>query len=107
MVTGVQPIEEGVLMSNVIAVLDPTARAETIGLPGMSGSGFTGQRVGLLSNKWPSWDTLTEVLAANLEERYGISSSQVWEIPISTGAEETLLDEVAASSDLVIVGLAN
>lgn len=90
-----------------LRILDPTARAEGVDVPAPTGEGFHQQRVALLTNKWPSWDAITDLFASDLKERFEAEAATRWEVPIASGAPDEVLDEVAAGSDLALVGLAN
>ena len=88
-------------------ILDPTTTVERVPMATGAGTGFAMQRVALLTNNWTSWDTVTDMLAAELGDRFRVKSSTRWAIPISTGASEEVLDEIAAANDVALVGLAN
>lgn len=88
-------------------MLDPTAQGEPAQLPALGGDGFRGRRVALLTNQWSSWDTVIEMFASDLPNRFQAASSRRWECEISRPAAEEALDGIAATSDVALVGLAN
>ncbi len=88
-------------------ILDPTTSVERVTVAATSVTGLAGQRVALLTNQWKSWDAVTEMLASGVRERHGARSARSWDIPISTAAPESVLEEIAATSDVALVGLAN
>jgi hypothetical protein len=94
---------EGIAMR----VLDPTARADDIEVKRLVRDNMSSSRVAVLTNKWPSWDVLSSMLARDLDVRYGVESTELFEIPISSGADDDLLDTIGANNELAIVGLAN
>jgi hypothetical protein len=88
-------------------MLDPTARAEVVDMPALSGAGFRDQRVALVSNQWPSWDSVLDLMAVDLDDRFDAAASRRWKIELSCPAPDDVVDEVVEWGDVVLVGLAN
>ena len=92
-----------------LVVLDPTAPPREIWeamaprLPDLRG-----RAVGFLWNRKPNGDILFGRLEELLREKYEISSATYRSKPTaSVGATEKVLEELAASTEAVIVGLAD
>lgn len=68
---------------------------------------FEGKRLAVLNNGWRSMDLMSRMFASYFPQRYGVSEVREWRIPTSNETPVSLLEEVAASADLAIVGLAN
>lgn len=66
-----------------------------------------GLRVAVLNNGWRSMDLMSRTFASYFPERHRVASVREWRIPTSNETPVALLEEVAASSDVAIVGLAN
>jgi hypothetical protein len=66
-----------------------------------------GMRVAVLNNGWRSMDLMSRTFAKYFPERYGVAAVREWRIPTSNETPAALLEEVVATSDVAIVGLAN
>lgn len=66
-----------------------------------------GLRVAVLNNGWRSMEIMSRTFAAYFPERHRVASVREWRIPTSNETPVALLEEIAASSDAAIVGLAN
>ena len=66
-----------------------------------------GMRLAVLNNGWRSMDLMSRMFVTYFPERYGVASVREWRIPTSNETPVALLEEVAATSDFAIVGLAN
>jgi hypothetical protein len=101
----------------MITILDPTAPPPTPPRDDLGGDGQTsrprsvstlsGARVAVLTNRWKSMDAIAEQFARRLPAEHGAASVRVHAIPLNGGAPGTLLDEIAASAEVAVVGLAN
>jgi hypothetical protein len=63
--------------------------------------------VAVLNNGWRSMDLMSRTFAKYFPERYGVAAVREWRIPTSNETPAALLEEVVATSDVAIVGLAN
>ena len=92
-----------------LIVLDPTAAPREMGqamAPVLDGLG--GQSVGFLWNSKPNGDLLFERLEKLLREKYEIANVVYKRKPTaSLPAKEDVIDELVASVQAVIVGLAD
>jgi hypothetical protein len=66
-----------------------------------------GMRVAVLNNGWRSMDLMARTFARYFPERYGVAAVREWRIPTSNETPPAVLEEVVATSDVAIVGLAN
>lgn len=66
-----------------------------------------GMRVAVLNNGWRSMDLMSRTFSQYFPERYGVAAVREWRIPTSNETPAALLEEVVATSDVAIVGLAN
>ena len=97
------------MANNTIVVLDPTApprdlrRDLAARLPGLGG-----RTVGFLWNSKPNGDILFNRLEQLLREKYEIRDVVYRRKPTaSVGATEKVLEDLTASVDAVVVGLAD
>ncbi len=91
-----------------IRVFDPSVAATTErGSRKTISHSLEGLRVAVLNNGWRSMDLMARTFATYLPERHGVASVREWRIPTSNETPTPLLEEVAATSDAAIVGLAN
>jgi hypothetical protein len=65
-----------------------------------------GRRVGILDNSKPNADVLLSRLAELLVERAGAGPVRVWRKP-GASRPATIIEEVAAASDVVLTGTAD
>ena len=91
-----------------ILILDPTGRARegSVRIPGPL-SRLEGKVVGIFTNRWKSMDLMAKHFERLLRARYRVAEVVTRAIPISEPAPAALLDEMAGTADLAIVGLAN
>lgn len=68
---------------------------------------LNGARVAILNNGWMSMSLISERLAERLPADYGVSSVVVHRVEPNGGATAEVLESVAATADVAIVGLAN
>lgn len=68
---------------------------------------IAGKTLALLSNGWTSMDRIAARLGEGLKARYGVKDVLLLPIPISTPAENSLIDTVLQRADFAVVGLAN
>jgi hypothetical protein len=65
-----------------------------------------GCRIGILDNSKPNADVLLRRVAELLAQREGVSAIRTWRKPGSS-RPATIIDEVAAASDVVLTGSAD
>jgi hypothetical protein len=91
-----------------IRVFDPSvqSKAEQV-IRKTTSRSLDGLRVAVLNNGWRSMDLMSRTFATYFPERHGVAAVREWRIPTSNETPVALLEEVAATSDVAIVGLAN
>ncbi len=94
---------------NKIFVLDPTAPPRKLERElALRPEDLRGKTVGFLWNSKPNGDVLFGRLEDLLREKYEISGVQYRRKPTSSApATEAVIDEMAASVDIAVVGLAD
>lgn len=66
-----------------------------------------GRTVAILNNRWTSMDIIARALERHLKEEYGVKEVRHWDIPIARSADPRVFEEVLATCDAAVVGLAN
>lgn len=70
-------------------------------------SSLAGKVVGILSNEWPSFDSMSIRFQEQLVAKHKVSKIIDYKIPRSCAAPDALLEKVVAECDAAIVGLGN
>lgn len=93
--------------SPTIIVLDPTAPPRQLRHDmAVRPSDIRGKRIGFLWNSKPNGDVLFERIEKLLREKYEISDAMYRRKPTSSApATEQVLEELAGSVDIAVVGL--
>jgi hypothetical protein len=66
-----------------------------------------GKVLGLLNNRWPSWEALLNKMETILIEKYKVKEVKILPIPLASAAPEELIEETARVYDMCVVGLGN
>lgn len=69
-------------------------------------SDLRGKAVAFLNNGWMAMGPMIDQMAKRLRGEHGVAKVIQEETPISSAASDELLDRVAKSADVAIVGLA-
>jgi hypothetical protein len=95
------------IATGTITVLDPTARPRELSISmALRPDDLRGCRVGFLWNSKPNGDALFSRLEELLREKYEITLTSHQRKPTaSIPADQSIVDELAKSTDAVIVGL--
>ncbi len=89
-------------------ILVPTGHASSLGSPlGSRVETLQGKTVGFLNNGWACMEIILRRFDEVLRRDYKVAGTRTREIPVSNEAPPAVVAEVAAASDLVIVGLGN
>jgi hypothetical protein len=89
-------------------VYDPTGVVPTKGAGAALVIGsLSGKTVGILSNVWPSFETMIGRFRERLTDQHQVANINYYEIPRTRAATDELLDKVASECDAAIVGLGN
>ena len=68
---------------------------------------LAGKTLGILSNLWPSYETMVVQFRQQLVNEHRVSRVNYYEIPRTRAASDELLQRVASECDAAIVGLGN
>lgn len=68
---------------------------------------LAGKAVGILSNVWPSYESMIVRFREQLAGKYKVSEIFYYPIPRTFSAPDELLDKVVRECDVAIVGLGN
>ncbi|MQA06592.1 MAG: hypothetical protein GEV07_29110 [Streptosporangiales bacterium] len=94
-------------LTATLTVLSPVAPSDTSSTDEEALPSIAGRRVTLLGNGWPSWDHLRAAVADRLRAEHDPAEVSTRDVPLGSQAPAPLLDEIAADSDAVVLGLAN
>ena len=88
--------------------LDPTGARVDVKAPAAGNERvLSGKTVALLSNRWPSYETMIARFGERLRQQQTVANVIYYEIPRTRAAPDALFDKVVAECDFAIVGLGN
>ncbi|MDQ0340838.1 hypothetical protein J2S00_003678 [Caldalkalibacillus uzonensis] len=88
-------------------VLNPKSRPKEVDQKLKPIYSLEGKRIGILNNRWKSWEVIIAEMSRQLSENHQVKSVAIYDIPLTSAASKSFLDDLALKSDFVIVGLAN